>query len=168
MTASDLSVETTDRKLIMTRTFDAPRDLVFAAFTSCEHLHNWWGPREWPMAECSMEFRVGGVWHYCLRGPNKEDEAWGRAVFEEIEEPVRIVYSDAFSDAEGNINGDLPQALSTYEFVAQSGRTKLIATTEYSAPADLQKVLDMGVIEGASATLERLAEHVEELVASEG
>lgn len=168
MTASDLSVETTDRKLIMTRTFDAPRSLVFAAFTSCEHLRNWWGPREWPMVECSLDFRAGGVWHYCLRGPNEGDESWGRAIFQEIVEPERIAYTDAFSDAEGNINEELPQSLSTYEFVEESGRTKLVATTEYAAPADLQKVLDMGVIEGASATLERLAEHVEQTVTRQG
>ena len=55
---SDQTVTTTGRTFILTRTFDAPRALVFAAYSSCEHLRQWWGPRSWPMVECSIDFRV--------------------------------------------------------------------------------------------------------------
>jgi hypothetical protein len=85
------------------------------------------GPRTWPMAECSMEFRVGGIWHYCLRGPNKGDESWGRAMFTEIAAQERIVYTDAFSDADGNIEEGMPQTQSTIEFADTDGRTRLTA-----------------------------------------
>lgn len=160
MTESDQKVQTGERELVLTRTFAAPRELVFAAYSSCEHLGNWWGPRSWPMVECTMDFRVGGVWHYCLRGPNEGDEAWGRAVFDEISEPERIVYTDAFADADGNVNEGMPQTQSTIELADVDGNTLLTLRATYPSAADLQKVLDMGMVAGITETLDRLAEHV--------
>ena len=98
MSSSNQTVDTSGNVLTLTRTFDAPRSLVFEAYSTCEHLKNWWGPRSWPMVECSMEFRVGGRWHYCLRGPNAGDASWGMAVYEEIVRPERLVYFDSFAD----------------------------------------------------------------------
>lgn len=160
MTQSDQNVVTTGRELVLTRTFDAPRELVFAAHTSCGHLSNWWGPRTWPMAECTMDFRVGGVLHYCLRGPNEGDESWGRAVFHEIVEPERIVYTDAFSDADGNVTEGMPQTQSSLEFTDVDGKTRLTLRAEYASPSDLKKVLDMGMMEGLTDTLNRLDEYL--------
>lgn len=160
MTSNRMNVETSDRELRFTREFDAPRRLVFDAFSSCEHLRNWWGPRSWPMAECTMEFRVGGVWHYCLRGPNEGDEAWSRAVFEEIVEPEKLAYRDGFSDAQGGINQELPQVTNTYWFTEENGKTTLTGHSRYETAADLQTVLDMGVVEGMTETLDRLDEHL--------
>lgn len=167
MTDNKLQVETTERELILTRTFDAPRELVFSAFSSCEHLRNWWGPRPWPMVECTIDFRPGGIWHYCLRGPNEGDAAWGRVDYEQIVEPERIVYRDSFSDAEANINPDLPQARVSYEFAAVEGKTLLTSRTEYPTPDGLQQVLEMGVVEGISETLDRLEEHLAKTVEAE-
>lgn len=160
MSNGDQRVETGERELVFTRTFDAPRELVFAAYSSCEHLRNWWGPRTWPMEECTMEFRVGGVWHYCLRGPNEGDESWGRAVFDEIVEPERIVYTDAFSDADGNVNEEMPQTQSIVELTDADGKTQLTLRATYPSPADLEQVLDMGVVDGMTETLDRLDEHL--------
>lgn len=157
---SDQRVETRDRELVITRTFGAPRELVFEAYSSCEHLKHWWGPRTWPMAECAMDFRVGGVWHYCLRGPNEGDESWGRAVFEEIVEPERIAYSDAFSDAEGTVDEAMPQTESVVELADIDGRTLLTLRATYPTPEALQQVLDMGMVAGMTETLDRLDEHV--------
>lgn len=166
MTGSDQKVETGDRELVLTRTFNAPRALVFEAYSSCEHLSHWWGPRAWPMVECSMDFRVGGVWHYCLRGPNEGDAAWGRAVFDEIVEPERIRYTDAFADADGNVDERLPQTNTRVEFGDADGKTRLTLRTTYASPADLQQVLDMGMVAGITETLDRLDEHLLERVAS--
>jgi uncharacterized protein YndB with AHSA1/START domain len=160
MTESDQKVLTSERELILTRTFDAPRELVFAAYSSCEHLSNWWGPRSWPLVECTMDFRVGGVWHYCLRGPDKGDESWGRAVFDEISEPERIVYTDAFADADGNVNEGMPRTQSIVELAEVDGKTRLTLRATYPSPADLQTVLDMGMVAGITETLDRLAEHL--------
>jgi uncharacterized protein YndB with AHSA1/START domain len=160
MSSSDQKVETTDRELVLTRTFEVPRELVFNAYSSCEHLRNWWGPRSWPMVECTLDFRVGGVWHYCLRGPEEGDESWGRAVYDEIVEPARIGYTDSFSDAEGNVNEAMPQTRSTVELEELGGSTRLTLRASYPSAEDLQQVLDMGMVAGMTETLDRLDEHL--------
>lgn len=161
MTNSKTNVETNGRELIMTRIFDAPHELVFEAYSSCEHLKNWWGPKEWPMDECTMDFKEGGTWHYCLRGPNEGDESWGKAIYEEIDKPDKIVYQDFFSDAEGNINKEMPGMLITVEFIEHEGKTKFFSTTLFDSPETLQKSMEMGVVEGMNSSLDRLEEHLE-------
>jgi uncharacterized protein YndB with AHSA1/START domain len=165
MTESDQKVVTGERELVLTRTFDAPRELVFAAYSSCEHLRNWWGPPSWPMVECTMDFRVGGIWHYCLRGPNKGDVSWGRAVFIDIVEPERITYTDAFSDADGNVNDGMPQTESTVQLAEADGKTRMTLRATYASPEDLKQVLEMGMEAGLTETLDRLDEHLAAAVA---
>lgn len=155
-----MSVETKDRELIMERIFDAPPELVFEAYSSCEHLKHWWGPKEWPMKECTLDFREGGEWHYCLRGPNEGDESWGKAVYQEIVEPDRIVYTDYFSDKDGDINEEMPGTKITMIFEPFEGKTKLIGRSEYPTDEDLKTVLDMGVVEGMTSSLDRLEEYL--------
>lgn len=166
MTNDRMNVEIGDRELIFTRTFDAPRQLVFETFSSCEHLSNWWGPRQWPMAECTLDFREGGVWHYCLRGPNEGDESWGQAVYDEIVEPERIVYTDHFADSDGNVNSEMPAVKTTIQFDRQNGKTTLRVRAQYPSASDLKQVVEMGMIEGMNETLDRLEEHVASLVKS--
>ena len=156
-------IETTEKELILEREFDAPRELVFEVYSSCEHLKHWWGPRQWPMAECSMDFRVGGEWHFCLRGPEGGDESWGKAIFKEIKKPELIVYNDYFSDKDGTINQDMPGMLITVKFKESDGKTKLISTTLFSTPEELQKSVEMGVVEGFTETLDRLDELLAEM-----
>ncbi|MEX0773973.1 MAG: SRPBCC domain-containing protein [Balneolales bacterium] len=157
-------VETTERELIMTRIFDAPRELVFETYSDCKHLKNWWGPRTWPLSYCKMDFRVGGAWHFCMSGPNEGDESWGKGIYKEIAEPERIVYNDYFSDKDGNINEDMPSTLATFEFAEHEGKTKITCRSEYQKPADLKKVLEMGMVEGMTETLDRLEEHLATVV----
>lgn len=83
---------------------------------------------------------------------------WGRAVFNEIVEPERIVYTDAFSDAEGNVNENMPEARVTLQFVEHDGKTKLISHTLYATVEALKSVLDMGVIQGITETWNQLAD----------
>jgi len=108
-----------------------------------------------------MEFRVGGVWHYCLRGPNPGDKSSGRAVFEEIIAPERIVYTDSFSDRHGNVNEGMPETRSTVDFSDLGDRTRVAMRARYPTPEDLQQVLDMGMLEGLTETLDRLEAYVE-------
>ena len=139
----------------MTRIFDAPRALVFKAYSSCKHLKHWWGPKEWPMDECEMDFKVGGEWRYCLRGPNEGDESWGKAIYKEISKPDKIVYEDYFSDKEGNINEEMPGMLITVEFIEHEGKTKLASTTLFDTSETLTSVLEMGAVEGWNSSLNR-------------
>lgn len=160
MKTNKLNVETKGKELIMSRIFDAPRELVFEAYSNCEHLKNWWGPKEWPMDECTLEFREGGEWHYCLRGPNEGDESWGLAIYQEINEPEKIKYQDYFSDKDGNINDEMPGMLITVKLIDQDGKTRLESTTSFDTVEALEKIVEMGVAEGFNSSLDRLEEHL--------
>jgi uncharacterized protein YndB with AHSA1/START domain len=156
-TGTATSIE--QRELIVKRIFSAPRDLVFKAWSDCDHLKHWWGPREWPLTHCKMDFRPGGTWLYCMTGPGGE-EAWGKAVYSEIVEPERIVFTDYFSDADGNEAPGMPSSLTTVEFAARDSQTEVISRSQYTTEEDLKKVLDMGVIEGVTETWDRLEEYL--------
>lgn len=156
-------VQTGGKQLILTRNFEAPRALVFEAWSNCKHLKKWWGPKEWPMEECIMDFREGGEWRYCLRGPNEGDESWGKAIYQEINEPEKIVYKDHFTDVEGNINKEMPELIVTVEFQEHDGKTRQIQTALFDTPETREKIVEMGFIEGMNSSLERLEEHLTKL-----
>ena len=159
--ANDKShVESNDRELIISRTFDAPRDLLFRMWSSCEHLKHWWGPKEWPMKECTMDFREGGVWHYCLRGPKEGDASWGKAVYQEIKKPEKIVYEDCFADKDGNVSEEMPAMLITVEFIRHDDKTELLSSTVFDSPETLKSIVEMGAVEGMNSSLDRLEEHL--------
>jgi uncharacterized protein YndB with AHSA1/START domain len=86
---------------VITRKFDAPRELVFEVFTQPAHLKQWFAPKGFTVPFCTVDLRVGGVFHYCMRSP-EGNEYWARGIFQEIAPPERIVYVDSFSDAEGH------------------------------------------------------------------
>ena len=87
--------------IVITRVFDAPRELVFAAWTRPEHLLRWWAPKGCSTPHCKVDLRPGGSFHYCMRTPEGRD-IWGLGVYREIVAPERIVYVDSFADAQGN------------------------------------------------------------------
>jgi uncharacterized protein YndB with AHSA1/START domain len=163
MAHSKSNVETKGNQLIVTRDFAAPRDLVFEVWSSCEHVKHWWGPKEWPMDECMMEFREGGIWRYCLRGPNDGDESWGKAIYQEIKRPEKIVYIDHFTDSQGNINEQMPELTITIEFVEHEGKTRQIQTALFDSAETRKKIEEMGFIEGMNSSLDRLDEHLANL-----
>ncbi len=87
---------------VISRTFDAPRSLVWQVYTDRDHLMQWFGPKGFPMTHADMDFRVGGIFHYCLRTPDGH-EMWGKWTFREIVEPEKLSVIVAFSDAQGGI-----------------------------------------------------------------
>ncbi|OYD06162.1 SRPBCC domain-containing protein [Paludifilum halophilum] len=156
------------RELILERVFDAPRELVFKAFSEAEHLKRWWSTKGWSTPVCNVDFRPGGVWFYCMKctDESQEDygmEFWGKAVYQEIKEPERIVFIDSFSDAEGNIVEEMPSTKMTITFIEQDGKTKLISRSQFASAEELQSVLDMGVLQGVTQTWDKLANLLEEL-----
>lgn len=159
MSINQLQVETKGNLLILTRQFDAPREKVFRAHTACEHLKHWWGPRQWPISYCKMDFRVGGQWHYCLSGPEGA-ESWGLTIYKEIKAPELLVYEDHFSDKDGNRNTAFPSTTARVEFTEKDGKTTIRSTAEYASPEDLKKVMDMGMEAGIAETLDRLEEYL--------
>jgi uncharacterized protein YndB with AHSA1/START domain len=166
MSKEKLKVETNGNELITTRKFNAPRKLVFEAHADCKHLMNWWGPREWPLSYCKMDFRVGGTWHYCLKGPEGMGESWGKAIYKEIKAPEKLYYEDYFSDKDGNLNQQMPSTFVKTHFEEVGGATIVKSTATYRSKEDLQKVIDMGMTAGIEETLDRLDEYMEKLVAA--
>lgn len=152
-----------DKKLILTRDFEAPPELMFEVWSSCKHLKHWWGPKEWPMHECTMDFREGGKWHYCLRGPKEGDESWGVGIHKQINKPNSIVYMDHFSNKDAVINQEMPGMRVSVEFVAHDGKTRQISTTEFQSNEERDKIFDMGVAQGMDSSSDRLEEYLHEL-----
>ncbi|KFN11963.1 MAG: SRPBCC domain-containing protein [Paenibacillus macerans] len=158
-----------EKVLVLERVFNAPRELVFSMFKEAEHLKHWWGPRGWEVTVCNIDFRPGGVWHYCMKCMDRNQgefygmESWGKGVYKEIDEPDRFVYTDYFSDAEGNVNEELPATVVAMEFIDLGGRTKLVSRSEYVSAEALKTVMDMGMLQGITETWDRLEERLNEV-----
>jgi uncharacterized protein YndB with AHSA1/START domain len=99
---NNMTTKMEDNELVITRSFDAPRDLVFKVWSEAEHLKNWWGPTGFKLGVFDFDFRPGGVFHYNMQSPDGF-EMWGKFVYHEIESPEKIVFVNSFSDPEGNI-----------------------------------------------------------------
>lgn len=89
-------------ELIITRTFDVPREKVWQAWTVPEYTMRWWGPKDYTAPSCSIDLRVGGRYLNCMRSPEGQD-FWSTGEYREIVAPERLVCSDSFADAEGNV-----------------------------------------------------------------
>jgi uncharacterized protein YndB with AHSA1/START domain len=89
-------------KIMLTRTFDAPRKLVWKAWTKPEQLMRWWGPEGFTSPVCKVDLRMGGKYLFCMRSPDGKDY-WSTGVYREIAEPERIVCTDCFADEKGNV-----------------------------------------------------------------
>jgi len=132
--------------LVLTRIFDAPRELVFKVWTDPKHIVNWWGPGGFTAPFATVDLRVGGAMHYCMRGPDGKDY-WTKGFFHEIVVPEKIVCTMFFSDKDGNfcyptdygMAPDFPpEMLDTVMFTAMAGnKTKL--TLRRSTPLAISK-----------------------------
>lgn len=120
-------------ELLITRTFEAPRELVWRAWTDPEYFKRWWGPRDYTCPFCEMDLRQGGKYLYCMRSPQGADY-WGTGVFREVVPLERIVFTDSFADEQGNVvpaahygmSPDFPlEMLVTVTFEDLQGKTKL-------------------------------------------
>jgi uncharacterized protein YndB with AHSA1/START domain len=119
--AINIAADTTDRQLIVTRVIDAPRALVFKAWTEPEHVARWWGPQGFTTMFCDMDIRPGGTFRFCMRSPTGTNH-WKRGVYREIVEPERIVFTFAWEDAACNPGHEL---LTTVTFAEHGTKTTL-------------------------------------------
>ena len=119
--ATSIAADTTDRELLVTRVIDAPRALVFKAWTEPEQVARWWGPQGFTTTFCDMDIRPGGKFRCCMRSPEGTDH-WKRGVYREILAPERIVFTFAWEDAAGNPGHEL---LTTVTFTEHGTKTKL-------------------------------------------
>lgn len=88
-------------RMVVTRVIDAPRELVWKAYTQPEYVQQWWGPKGFTSPSCRSDFRVGGTFLYCMRSPDGW-EGWTGGTFHEIVPHEKIVYSMYFADSDGN------------------------------------------------------------------
>jgi uncharacterized protein YndB with AHSA1/START domain len=159
MAASDskqLTVTTpTDREIVMTRILDAPRDLVFEAHSSCEHMSHWWGPRRYEIASCEMDFRPGGAWRIVHRGEGQE---FGfRGEFREIRRPELITWTFEYEGMPGHVS------VQSLTFEEHDGKTTLASTLLFDSIEDRDGMINSGMESGASESMDRLEEYLLEL-----
>ena len=148
------SIETQEREreLVITRIFDAPRHLVFRAWTEPDRAARWWGPQGFVTTYCNMDVRPGGAFRVCMRSPEGA-EHWKQGVYREVVEPERLVFTFAWEDAEGKPGH---QTLVTVTFAEHGDKTELTlhqAVFETVARRDEHR-------RGWISTLERCAEYL--------
>ncbi|MCC7409840.1 MAG: SRPBCC domain-containing protein [Phycisphaeraceae bacterium] len=155
--ASDLrGVRTSGREMIVTRVIDAPRELVFEAWSRPEHLARWWGPRGFTTTTREMEFKAGGVWRLCMHGPDGRDYE-NQINYVEIVRPERIVYRHGGDIDHGPVHFDVTV---TFE-EAPGGKTRLtMRSVMPSAEVLAHVVKEYGALEGAMQTIDRLTEEL--------
>ena len=148
-----------DTQLTFSRIYDAPRELVFKAFSEVEQISQWWPPKGWAMPVCSIDFRPGGEWRYCIRNAAGE-EHWARAVYRKIIPPQQLVFWDEITDAQGYAIAGLPSKTVTVTFTDLGSQTKLDVLVQLETAADRRKLVEMGFIRGFTQSLDNLERHL--------
>ncbi len=152
-----------DREILISRVFDAPRELVWRAMTDPRHVIHWWGPRGFTTTVHKMDVRPGGEWILTMHGPDGSNYP-NKSVFKEVIAPEKIV----FSQDGGRENGPGAHFVATWSFdVAETGKTKLTIRMVFPSTKERDfTVKEFGALEGAKQTLERLSEHLPEMGAT--
>jgi uncharacterized protein YndB with AHSA1/START domain len=141
----------TDREVVLTRVFDAPRRMVYDALTKPELLKRWFGPRGFHLVVCEVDLRVGGGFRFVLRMPNGKDMGM-RGVYKELQPPDRSVHLESFDDFPGE------PAVVTTILTEQDGKTTLTATVLSPSREVRDAVLASGMEHGAAESYDKLAE----------
>ena len=139
-----------DREIVLTRVFDAPRRMVFDALTRADLLTRWFGPRGWSLVVCDVDLRVGGTWRFVLRGPDGREMGM-RGVYRELAPPDRSVHTESFDDYPG-------ESLNTLVLVEDRGKTTLTITVLYQSQEIRDAVIKSGMEHGAAECYDKLAE----------
>jgi len=148
--------------LVITRIFDAPRKLVWQAWTQAQHLEQWWGPQGFRTKVVELDLRSGGKTHYVMIGPDGTEYPV-EGVFSEIVAPERIVTTDEFGEGfEVPSDDDLPKGIVlTVRFEDLAGKkTKLTLQMTHASPEDREKHEKMGVVAGWHSSFNCLDEYL--------
>ena len=164
-----MSTNLTQKPFVISRTFNAPRETVFDAFTNPEGMKKWWGPKGFVMLASKMDLRVGGTYHYGMRGPDGT-AMWGKFVYREIVRPERIVFVNSFSNENGDVTRhpmalDWPlEMLTTFTFEDVGGKTKLTTTSVALNASDAERATFSAnhdsMTQGWTGTLDQLEAHL--------
>jgi uncharacterized protein YndB with AHSA1/START domain len=145
---------TADREIVLSREFDAPRELVWRAYTDPAHIGNWWGPDGFTNTIYEMEVRPGGMWRFMMHGPDGTD--WpNRITYREVTAPERLEY------LHGEDVDDDPGAFDvTITFEDLGGRTRVTQRMLFATAAQREGVVSFGAIELGNQTLRKLSEYL--------
>ncbi len=160
---SSVAKSTKKRELVITRIFDAPRELVWKAWTDPERAKRWWGPKDFTAPVIKIDLRVGGKYLFCMRSPDGQD-FWSTGVYREIVPQKKIVVTDSFADEKGNVvpashygMSDFPlECQVTVTFEDQDGKTKM--TLKHSGIESISETDRSNMEQGWNQSFDKLAE----------
>ncbi len=159
---SNLDLEQDPRSIIGTRLLDAPRKLVFAAWTDPKHLAQWWGPNGFTTTTHAFDFRPGGVWRFVMHGPDGRDYQ-NRITFDEIAPPERIIYRHSGGDDVEPVQ--FTQTV-TFEDIG-NGQTRLTWHGRFPSAEERARVIrEYGADKGLVETMARLVNYVASMSSS--
>ena len=151
--AATIFTTPSDLEIRATRVFDAPRELVFDAWTNPEHLPHWMtGPDGWSMPVCEIDLRVGGAWHFVWRRDDGSEMEMN-GVYREIAPPERLVATESWG-------GDWPETVNTLVLTEEAGRTTVTQTTLFPSLEARDAALETGIETGMTLSFNRLAAYL--------
>ncbi|MBA3490434.1 MAG: SRPBCC family protein [Longispora sp.] len=156
MNKAEFVIEPGRQDIVITRMFDAPRELVFRAMTDPELIPSWWGPRKYKTIVDEAEIRPGGRWRFLNRDDEGNEYAF-KGVYHDIDAPGRVVWTFEFEGAPGHVS------LETMTLEEVDGKTKFVTVAVYQSVADRDAMVASGMQEGAMETYDRLEEVVSNL-----
>ena len=157
MGKTEYLIEPGKQEMVVTRVFDAPKDLVFKACTDPKLIAKWWGPRRLTTTIDKMEVKPGGTWRFVQRDAAGNVFAF-HGVYHDVTAPERCVQTFEFEGVPGHV------ALETSTFEEFDGKTKLTQQSVFQSVADRDGMVQSGMEEGASESMDRLADLLAELV----
>jgi uncharacterized protein YndB with AHSA1/START domain len=143
-----------DREIVMTRTLNAPRALVWEAWTQADHIAVWWGPNGFTTTHKEMSVKVGGVWRFTMHGPDGKNYP-NRIVYREVVKPERLVYDHDDDDV------GVQSFLSTVTFEDLGDKTKVTLRIVFDTKEARDATLKFGAVEGGNQTLARLEAYLQ-------
>lgn len=153
----DFIVDKENDTLTVNREFSAKRQMVWDCYTKSELLNQWFAPKPLSTKTKSMDFREGGHWHYAMIEPEGK-EYWGWTEYVTISPIDNYTALDGFSDETGTVNMELPRAKWNVSFFDKGENTLVNTVVQYASLKDLETVIQMGMQDGLTSTMERLDE----------
>ena len=148
------NASTKDREIVLSRVFDAPRETVFEAFTSIQHVDHWWGPNGFVTKTSRMEVRAGGEWIFTMKHP-EYGEFKGRVRYRSVTRPSRLEYIH-----DEGVDND-PRAFEVeITFEEQHGKTRVTMRSVFPTVAEFERVKGFGAVQGGEQTLARLSDYL--------
>ncbi|MEQ9298173.1 MAG: SRPBCC domain-containing protein [Cyclobacteriaceae bacterium] len=147
---TEITKDLANKRLLITRSFNASLDTVWRAWSEQTLLDQWWAPRPFRAETKRMDFVAGGTWHYCMVG-SKGEHHWCRMDFIDVVPKVYFTGRDAFCDEAGNVSTDLPRTHWRTSFQELDGKTNVEVEVAFNNVDEIEKIIEMGFKEGLSA-----------------